>query len=283
MDKKITFKSKPISLMGRMIQENVYAPRFHALNQNLEEVKLADFGDNIKIITSFPSLDTDVCSKQVRKFNQEAHQIKEDITVIGISQDLPFAQKRFAEENSIDKLILLSDYKSHSFGINYGFLIRELQLLTRTVMILDENNIIRYIQMAQEISNALDSDKTLEALKRVISNPVAQEPKEGAFHCVRCEPGTPALEKERVEELLETVDDWKTVDHKEISKEFKFKNFSQAKYFVDVLSVMAQDQGHHPDMTIEYNKVKVSLSTHSIGGLSDNDFIMAGLINRVQI
>ncbi|MCM8797754.1 MAG: thiol peroxidase [Candidatus Omnitrophica bacterium] len=175
MDRKITFKSKPLSLVGRRIKEGQPAAQFIVTDRDLKEVKLSDFRDSIKIITSFLSLDTSTCNMQVKEFNKRAAQFSKDIVVIGLSQDLPFAQKRFCEANKIEKVITLSDYKTNSFGINYGLLIKELRLLARAVIIVDKNNIIRYIQLVQEASNEPDYEAALKALEDVIQKPSFKE------------------------------------------------------------------------------------------------------------
>ena len=281
MREKITFKSKPLSLVGRKIKEGSPAPEFCAIDTDLGEVRLSNYRDSIKIITSFLSLDTPVCDMQVKEFNKQAGNLSEDVVIIGISQDLPFAQKRFCQANKIDKLTTLSDYKTNSFGINYGLLIKELNLIARAVIIIDKNNVIRYIQIVDEVTNAPDYQAALNALKKVIENPAFEADEKLPSHCIPCEVGTPTLDKSRIEELLSGVQGWELVEDKKIKKTFEFGDFTDSIYFVDTISVLAQEQGHHPTITIIYNKVRITLSTHAIGGLSDNDFIMARLIDEV--
>jgi len=283
MDRKITFKSKPLSLVGRRVKEGDSAPQFFAVDINFKEIKLSDYRDSIKIITSFLSLDTSTCNMQVKEFNKRAAQLSKDIVVIGISQDLPFAQKRFCEANKIEKVITLSDYKTNSFGINYGLLIKELRYLARAVIIADKNNVIRYIQIVQEASNEPDYEAALKALEEVIRRPFIKESQERPSHCVPCEAGTPPLKEERIVQLLNTVKGWELIEGKKIKKTFKFKDFIEAKYFVDMVSVVAEEEGHHPTITIIYNKVTIALHTHAINGLSDNDFIMAQSIDNLVI
>ncbi|MDP3791121.1 MAG: 4a-hydroxytetrahydrobiopterin dehydratase [Candidatus Omnitrophota bacterium] len=100
-------------------------------------------------------------------------------------------------------------------------------------------------------------------------------------HCKPCEGGIPSLPKEVIDKLLAQSRGWQLVEDKKISKEFKFKDFVEAKYFLDLVSVIAEDQGHHPTMTIVYNKVRIALTTHSAGGLTENDFIMAKIIDEI--
>ena len=170
----VTFKGSPLTLVGRAIKVGEPAPGFKVTSQDLKDVSLSAFKGKIKIISSFPSLDTPVCDLQVKEFNKRASGLSQDIVVIGISKDLPFAQKRFCSENAIKNETVLSDYKTASFGINYGLLIEELQLLARSVHIIDKNDIIRYSQIAADITNSLDFDAVLKALEEVIKNPAAK-------------------------------------------------------------------------------------------------------------
>lgn len=126
--------------------------------------------------------------------------------------------------------------------------------------------------------------QVLKTLKELKDKAVLNVPPQGTelpSHCKPCEGGTPAMPKEKVDRLLAQYRGWQLVDDKKIVKEFKSKDFVEAKYFLDLVSVIAEEQGHHPSMTIIYNKVKITLTTHAAGGLTDNDFIMAKLIDEV--
>ncbi|MDD5044422.1 MAG: 4a-hydroxytetrahydrobiopterin dehydratase [Candidatus Omnitrophica bacterium] len=102
-------------------------------------------------------------------------------------------------------------------------------------------------------------------------------------HCQPCEGGALPLPKEKVDKLLAQYRGWQLVEDKKIVKEFKFKDFIEAKYFLDLISEIAQEQGHHPTLTLTYNKLKITLTTHAAAGLTDNDFIMAKIIDEVEI
>lgn len=100
--------------------------------------------------------------------------------------------------------------------------------------------------------------------------------------CVPCEGGMPPLTKEQIDPLMKEVPGWTLHDDKKISKQFKFKNFKEALAFVNKIGALAESEGHHPDLNLHgWNKVTITLSTHSIGGLSENDFIMAAKIDRL--
>lgn len=266
-------------LVGRNIAINTPAAPFVAVSSGMEELHLSDFSGKIKLITSFPSLDTPVCDLQVKEFNKRAAGLSKDIAVFGISRDLPFAQKRFCESFGIKNIFMASDYKYSSFGINYGLLIKELNLLARAVLILDRNNMIRYIEIVNELTQAPDYQKALNTLVDIVASP--EPPAEKVLTgCKPCELGAPPLPAEKVSELISSVAGWQLAEGKKIMKEFKFKDFSEAKFFLDLLASIAQEQGHHPSFTLNYNKLKITLTTHASGGLTESDFIMARLINE---
>lgn len=283
MVRSLKFKGSPLTLVGRPLKENAPAPDFKAVSQDLKAISLKDFAGKIKIISFFPSLDTPVCDLQVKEFNKRSALFSAEVVVIGISKDLPFAQKRFCADNDIKNEIVLSDYQSSSFGINYGVLIKELNLLARGVVIIDKNDILRYVQIAPELTQALDYEDALNNLEGVLKNPALALKEELFSHCKPCEGGVLPLPKERINGLLAAHAGWELIEGKKLLKEFKFRDFAEAKYFVDLVSVIAEEQGHHPTITIIYNRVKITLTTHAAGGLTDNDFIMARIIGELEI
>lgn len=99
--------------------------------------------------------------------------------------------------------------------------------------------------------------------------------------CKPCEGGVPPIPKEKIERLLAEYRGWQLIEDKRLLKEFKFKGFKEAMRFVNLAADIAEEQGHHPGINITYNKVKISLTTHAAGGLTENDFIMAKLIDEI--
>lgn len=282
MERKITFKGSPLILTGRKIIINKNAPDFKVVTPDLKEVSLKDFAGKVKLITTFPSLDTPVCDLQVKEFNKQASSLSSEVVVIGISKDLPFAQKRFCDSFGVKNVILASDYKSSSFGINYGLLIKELNLLARTVLILDKNNVLRYLQIVEELTSSPDFQDALKHLEEVVNNPIVSLKEDFPSKCKPCEGGIAPLPKEKVDKLLAKYRGWEIIEDKKLVKMFKHKDFVEAKYFLDLISLIAEEQGHHPTMTIIYNKVKITLTTHAAGGLTENDFIMAKIIDELN-
>ncbi len=283
MPRTITFKGSSLTLIGRVLKGGTLAPDFRVVTQDLNESGLSDFAGKIKVITSFPSLDTPVCDLQVKEFNKRAAEFSADTVVLGISKDLPFAQKRFCQQNTIKNVSVMSDYKYSSFGINYGLLIKELNLLARAVVIVDKNNVLRYIRIAEELTIPLDYEAALVKLQEVIANPAAELPKDGLpAKCLPCEGGAVFLPKDAVEKRLTNYRGWQLIEDKKIVKEFTFSDFQDTKYFLDIICLIAREQGHHPNLTLIYNKLKVTLTTHSAGGLTENDFIMAKIIDEME-
>lgn len=168
MAQTITFQGKPLTLIGNPISTGLKAPGFEVTSADLKPVKLSDFKGKIKLISTFPSLDTPVCDLQVKEFNKHAASFSADVVVIGISKDLPFAIKRFCSENGIKSEVVLSDYMTSSFGMNYGLLIKELNLLARSVQIIGKDDIVRYRQIVGELTTPPDYDEALKALKGLL-------------------------------------------------------------------------------------------------------------------
>lgn len=164
----ITMKGNPVTLTGHNLNEGDNAPDFNVVDQNLQPKTLKDYEGKIKLISVTPSLDTPVCDMQARKFNEEAAKLSDNVAVINISVDLPFAIKRFCNAAGIDKVETLSDYKDVSFGENYGVLIKELRLLARGIFIVDEKNTVKYVQIVPEVTDEPDYDEALKTLEKML-------------------------------------------------------------------------------------------------------------------
>ena len=164
----ITIHGNPLTLIGSELKVGDPAPDFELLDNDLSPVKLSSFRGKVLIISSVPSLDTPVCDMETRRFNEEAGRLGEDVRILTISMDLPFAQKRWCGNAGVDRVITLSDHRQASFGTSYGVLIKELRLLTRAIFILDREHMIRYIQMVKEVTDEPDYDAVLEAVQKLM-------------------------------------------------------------------------------------------------------------------
>ena len=120
------------------------------------------------ILTTLPSLDTPVCAAETRRFNTEAAGLGEDVQVLAVSVDLPFAQSRWCGATGVNRLTTLSDYRDKALGEAFGILIRELRLLARAVFVLDRDGIIRYREIVPEVTEEPNYEEALEAARLLI-------------------------------------------------------------------------------------------------------------------
>ncbi len=163
----VTMKGKAVTLLGPEIKVGQQAPDFTAQATDLSDVRLSDLKGKIKLIASVPSLDTPVCSTEIRRFNKEAAFVSPGIAILFISMDLPFAQKRFCAAEGIQGVQTLSDHRTAEFGTGYGVLIKDLRLLSRALFILDPKNIVRYVEYVKENGKQPDYEKALKALDEI--------------------------------------------------------------------------------------------------------------------
>ncbi|MGQ9630974.1 MAG: thiol peroxidase [bacterium] len=165
----VTSKGKAVTLVGPEIKVGDKAPDFRVVDGDLNPVTLNDFRGKVKLISVVPSLDTSVCATQTRRFNEEAAKLGDNVEVLTISVDLPFAQKRWCGAEGIDKVKVLSDYQDRSFGQNWGVLIDELKLLARSVFVVDSDDNVKYVEYVKEIGEHPDYDAALEAVRKLAS------------------------------------------------------------------------------------------------------------------
>jgi thiol peroxidase len=165
---KVTMKGNPLTLVGQTVKAGDKAPDFTVLNNELGPVNLSSYKGKVLIISSVPSLDTPVCDMETRHFNQEAGNLGQDVVILTISMDLPFAQKRWCGAAGVDKVITLSDHREASFGTGYGVLIKELRLLARAVFVIDRKGVIRYVQLVKELTQEPDYEAVLGAVKETV-------------------------------------------------------------------------------------------------------------------
>jgi len=158
-----TFKGNSITLQGTSVQVGQTAPDFQVLANDLSPVT-RDTYQGVRIISVVPSIDTGVCDAQTRKFNEEAATI-EGVTVMTISNDLPFAQRRWCASSGLDQVVTLSDHRDLSFGTQYGVAIEELRLLARSVFVLNSNNEITYIEYLEESTDEVNFEAALAAAR----------------------------------------------------------------------------------------------------------------------
>ena len=164
----VTFKGNPVTLLGNEVKVGDKAPDFTALKTDLSELKLSDYKGKVVILTALPSIDTSVCALQAKRFNEEAGKLKDDVSIITISVDLPFALGRFCAAEGIENEVTVSDHKELDFGYKYGFVIKELRLLERGIVVIDKEGIIKYVEYCKEVTEHPSYDKAIEIVKTLI-------------------------------------------------------------------------------------------------------------------
>lgn len=164
----VTFAGNPITLVGPEIKVGQQAPDFTVLSNDLQPKTLKDYEGKVKVISVVPSLDTGVCDAQTRWFNQDATALSEDVVVLTISMDLPFAQKRWCGAAGIDQVETLSDHRDLSFGENYGFILEGLRLLSRGIVVIDKDDVVRYVEYVPEVTSAVNFDAAEAATKALV-------------------------------------------------------------------------------------------------------------------
>ena len=163
----LTMRGNPLTLVGNQVKVGDAAPDFIVVDNNLAPVKFSSYRAERPLISSVPSLDTPVCDTETRKFNEEGSRLGPQISILTISMDLPFAQKRWCGAAGVDRVQTLSDYRDASFGTAFGVLIKELRLLARAIFLVNQKGIIRYIQLVKEITTEPDYQAIWDALKKL--------------------------------------------------------------------------------------------------------------------
>ena len=164
----VTFKGNPLTLLGDMPKAGDVAPGFAAVAKDLTPANLSDYKGKVVVIVSVPSLDTPVCDMEVRKFNAKAAELGEDVVILTVSCDLPFAQARWCGGAGVDRVITLSDYREREFGHAYGVVIKELLLLSRAVFVVDREGVVRYVQLVVEVADEPNYGEVIDAVKSVL-------------------------------------------------------------------------------------------------------------------
>lgn len=164
----ITMMGNPLTLLGPERRVGDVAPEIEVLDNELSPVKLSSFQGKVCVISSVPSLDTPVCDMETRRFNEAAGTLGDDVVILTISMDLPFAQKRWCGAAGVEKVITLSDHREAAFGQAYGVLIKELRLLARAVFVVDREGTIQYVQLVKEVTEEPDYDAVLEAVNKLL-------------------------------------------------------------------------------------------------------------------
>lgn len=164
----VTMKGNPMTLLGKGIKAGEKAPDVELTATDLSPVKLSAYRGKVCVISAVPSLDTPVCDMETRRFNTEAAALGDDVAILTVSMDLPFAQSRWCGAAGVDRVVTLSDHRAADFGQSYGVLIKGIRLLARAVFVVDREGVVRYVQTVGEIASEPDYDAVIAAVKKLV-------------------------------------------------------------------------------------------------------------------
>jgi len=163
---QITFKGDPVNTAGSLPSVGDKAPDFSVVDTGLGTVKLSDFAGKKVVLNVFPSVDTGVCAMQLKAFSQKLAG-KEDVVLLFVSQDLPFAFKRFCGAEAIENAVTTSDFRGGSFAAGYGVKMTDGPLeglLARATLVLDESHTVTHSELVSEITEEPNYDAAIAAL-----------------------------------------------------------------------------------------------------------------------
>ncbi len=166
-NREIKLDGKYVTIVGNKIKVGDKAPNFSALRNDESEFKLSELSGKVKIISLVPSVDTPVCELQTIRFNKEAANL-EDICVLTISADSPSVLSNFCGNKGIEHTLTLSDSQNFDFGHKYGFLVKDHDILTRGILVIDKDDTVKYVEYVREITNHPDYDDAIEAAKKLV-------------------------------------------------------------------------------------------------------------------
>lgn len=162
---ELTFKGGPLTLLGPRLSTGTPAPEFKLTANDLSPVTLADSAGKVRLISVVPSLDTGVCDAQTRRFNESAAALGDNVVVLTVSADLPFAQARWCGAAGVDQVQTLSDHYDMNFANSYGVHIKELRLDTRAIFVVDGSGNLVHVEYVPEMTDHPDYDAALAAAK----------------------------------------------------------------------------------------------------------------------
>ncbi len=164
----VTLLGNPVTLVGAPVAVGDKAPDVELLANDLSPVTLSSFAGKVCVVLAVPSLDTPVCDTETRRFNEAAAGLGDDVAVLAVSVDLPFAQQRWCAAAGVEAVQTLSDHREAAFGSTYGLLIKEARLLARAVLVVDREGVVRYSELVGEVADEPDYDAALAAARELV-------------------------------------------------------------------------------------------------------------------
>lgn len=166
-ERTVTLQGRPLALGGNELQVGDKAPDFTALDPQARPFRLSALAGRVRVLLSLPSLDTPICDRETRRFDDEITALDDSLQLLAVSMDLPFALERWCEKAGPGRVRVLSDHRRAAFGQAYGMLIPELRLLARAAFVVDADEVIRYVQLVPEIDDEPDYDAVLRAVREL--------------------------------------------------------------------------------------------------------------------
>ena len=164
----VAFKGSPLALAGPGIKVGDQLRDVKVAKGDLSLVNIAETKGKVRIISVVPSLDTKVCEQQTHYLSEKNNGLDKMVELITVSVDTPFAQTRFAKEAKIGNVTFLSDYRGGDFGKTYGLLVKDPHLLARTIMVVDKDNVVRYLQITPELGQMPDMDAAFQFARSLV-------------------------------------------------------------------------------------------------------------------
>ena len=157
------------TIMGPDLEVGQLAPEFTAIANDWEERNpLQETAGKVRVLAAVPSLETSVCDREKKRFNEEAVGLGEDVNIFVISADLPFTQERWCGANGVDRVETLSDHHHTDFGAKYGCLIKEKRFLRRAVFVIGRDGKLNYVEYLPELGLEPDYDALLKAVREAL-------------------------------------------------------------------------------------------------------------------
>jgi len=164
----VTFKGTPLALEGHGVKVGDTLPNVQVAKSDLSLMNIADTKGTVRVISIVPSLDTKVCEQQTHYLSEKNNGLDKDVQMITVSVDTPFAQSRFAKDAKINNVTFLSDYRGGDFGKTNGLLVKGPHILARSVMVVDKDNVIRYLQVTPELAQLPDMEAAFQAANALV-------------------------------------------------------------------------------------------------------------------
>ena len=165
----IQFKGNPLPLSGRSIQVGETLRSVKLAQGDLSLIDVTETDGSVRLINVVPSLDTTVCEQQTHYLSEKNQGLDQQVTLITISVDTPFAQDRFAKEAEINNVKFLSDFRGGDFGKTHGLLLEGPHVLARAILVVDGQNVVQYLQVTPDLGHMPDMEKAFQVARSLVN------------------------------------------------------------------------------------------------------------------